>query len=113
MKAKKVSKKSVSKTTKKPSVQPLGDRVLIRPAREEEKKIGALIIPASGEKQAPDTGIVLAVGEGKYIDGKLVPMRIRVGDKVMFSRYSYDEIKIEGEDLYIMKEENILAVINK
>ncbi len=114
MKAKKVQKKSVSKTlTKKEGVMPLGDRVLIRPAREEEKKIGALIIPVSGERQAPDTGTVLAVGEGKYIDGRLVPMRIKKGDTVMFSKYNYDEITVNGEDLYIMREEHILAVINK
>jgi chaperonin GroES len=80
--------------------------------REEEKRIGALIIPASGGKEMPDTGTVLAVGEGKMIDGKIAPMRIRVGDRVMFSKYSYDEVTINGEILYILKEENVLAIIN-
>jgi len=116
---KKTQKKSVSKSKKpasiekKEGVQPLGDRVLVRPLREEEKKIGALIIPVSGEKQAPDTGTVLAVGKGRYVEGRLIPMQIHAGDKVMFSKYSYDEIKVDGEDLYIMREENILAVLNK
>lgn len=119
-KAKKAQKKSVSKkNTQKPvreanwaPIEPLGDRVLVRPMREEEKRIGALIIPAIGGKEMPDTGTVLAVGEGKYVDGKLAPMRVRVGDRVMFSKYSYDEVTLAGETLYIIKEDNVLAVIN-
>lgn len=119
MATKKAKQKSVSKHDSKKSgmtplgagVKPLGDRVLIRPAREEEKRVGALIIPATGEREKPDQGTVIAVGEGKYVEGKLVPVRIKVGDRVMFSKYSYDELRVDGEDLYVVREENILAII--
>lgn len=101
-------------TNKKSKIVPLGDRVLIRPIKEEEvKKIGnfKIILPESARQEKSDQGTVLAVGEGKFVDGKLVPMRVKVGDTVIFSKYSYDEVKANGEDAYILKEENILAVI--
>jgi chaperonin GroES len=103
--------KSVSKA-KSLGVRPLGDRVLIRPTKEEERRVGALILPATGEREKPDTGIVVAAGEGKLVDGKLVPLSVKVGDKVMFSKYSYDELKLDNEEYYIIKEDNIFAVIS-
>src|SRR4051812_33719051 len=98
---KKTLKKSVSKSNspRQLGVRPVGDRVLVRPTKEEEKRIGALIIPVTGEREKPDTGVVVAVGEGKYVDGKLVPVQVKAGDKVMFSKYGYDELKIDGEEL--------------
>ncbi|KKW13570.1 MAG: 10 kDa chaperonin [Parcubacteria group bacterium GW2011_GWA2_50_10b] len=62
-------------------------------------------------KEKSAQGKVLAVGEGKFADGQLVPVRVKVGDTVIFSKYSYDEVEQDGEELYLLKEENILAVI--
>ena len=95
-------------------ILPLADRVLIRPFKEnEEKKVGKIkiVLPENVSKEKSDRGKVLAVGEGKSVDGKLIPLKVKVGDTVIFSKYGYDEIEQEGEELYLIKEENILAVI--
>jgi len=68
-------------------------------------------IPETVDKEKPEQGKVVAVGEGHYDDGKLIPVRVKVGDRVLFSKYGYDDVKIGDEEYYILKEENILAVI--
>lgn len=116
----KVSKKtsarpSVSKSVPKSSfkVQPLGDRIVVKPeAAMDEKSPSGIIIPDSARKEKPERGVVVAVGEGKRNErGDVLVMRIKVGDTVMFSKYGYDEVKIDEEDYYIVSEPNILAVI--
>ena len=103
----KKDKKSVSKIT------PLGDRILIRPFLAEDKKTSSgIIIPDTIDKEKPEQGKVIAVGAGKYEDGKFVPVRVKVGDTVVFSKYGYDEVKFGDEEFYILKEENILAKIS-
>jgi len=93
-------------------IVPLGDRVLVKPVREEDKKTkSGIIIPETIDKEKPEQGKVIAVGEGKYENGELVAPRVKVGDTIIFSKYSPDEIKVEGEEYYILKEENILAII--
>ncbi len=108
------------KTTKKPSnnndlkIIPLGSRVLIRPFTKEElakKNSFGIILPDSDSKDKSEQGIVLAIGLGEYRDGKLVPVSVKVGDKVAFSKYGYEDISVDGEDYYLIKEENILAII--
>ena len=98
-----------------PKIAPLGDRVLVKPLTSDragnKKNSFGIIIPDTVSKEKPEQGKVLAVGEGKYEDGQFVPMRVKVGDTVVFSKYGYDEIKLDDEELYIIKEENILAVI--
>lgn len=104
-------KKSVSKV----GITPLRDRVLVRPLSEEElegKTASGIIIPETVDKEKPEQGEVIAVGEGEYDDGTLVPMPVKVGDRIVFSKYSYDEIKYKGEEYFIVKSENILAVLN-
>jgi chaperonin GroES len=86
--------------------------VKTKPVEQAEKTKSGIYIPEKSEKERPEEGEVVAVGDGFYQDGKLIPLRIKVGDKVVFSKYSYDEIKIEGKEYVIVKEENILAVIN-
>lgn len=109
-------KKKTTGSLKKssPKILPLGDRVLLKPIDSEEvgKTASGIIIPDTVSKEKPEQGIVIAVGEGKWDDGKLTPMSVKVGDKVVFSRYGYDEIKLDGEEYYILKEDNILAIIN-
>jgi len=96
-------------------ITPLRDRVLVRPFSEEElegKTASGIIIPETVDKEKPEQGEVIAVGEGAYDDGKLIPMPVKVGDRVVFSRYGYDEVKHKGEEYFIIKSENILAVFN-
>jgi chaperonin GroES len=105
--------KNAQKQTKM-RIQPLGDRVLVRPAEvdSKEKTKSGIYIPESSQKEKPSEGEVLAVGDGWYNeDGDLIPLRVKVGDKVIFSKYSYEEVNVDGEDYYILKEENIFAII--
>ncbi len=92
------------------NVKPLGQRVLVKPLSTEEKTKSGIYLPESA-KEKPEEGEVIAVGEGKYIEGKLVPLSVKKGDKILFSKYSPDEIKVEGKELLMVKEEDILAVI--
>ena len=95
-------------------ITPLGDRVLVRPLSAEEvgtRRASGIIIPETVDKERPEQGEVIAVGPGKYDNGDLIPMRVKVGDRVVFSKYGYDEIKLDGEEYFILKEDNILAVI--
>ena len=105
------------KKTSKTKLIPLGDRVLVKPFTEEElrKKEGSkplnFILPESMAKEKSAQGKVVAVGKGRFIDGKLVSPQVSVGDTVIFSKYSYDEVEHGGEELYLIKEDNILAII--
>jgi chaperonin GroES len=102
-------------TQSKSNIVPLGDRVLVKPLSEMElstKSSVGIIIPETIDKEKPMQGKIIAVGEGRVNDdGKVIPMRVRAGDRVVFSKYSPDEIKIEGEEYYILSESSILAVI--
>lgn len=99
----------------KNKITPLGDRVLVKAASSEEKKSKTgIIIPDTIDKERPEQGDVIAVGSGRITDeGKTISMSVKVGDRVIFSKYGPDEIKVEGEEYFILKEDNILAVISK
>lgn len=100
-----------SATPKK--VRPLGDRVLLQRLDSEEKSAGGIIIPDSA-KEKPQEGKVVAVGNGKTLDnGTKVPMQVQAGDRVLFSKYSGSEIKIDGEEYLIVREDDILGVLAK
>jgi chaperonin GroES len=104
----------MKKTNSKPKIVPLADRVLIRPFREtEEVNVGKIkiVLPESASKEKSDRGVVVAVGEGRFEDGKLIAPRVKAGDTVIFSKYGYDEVKLEDEELYLVKEDTILAII--
>jgi chaperonin GroES len=91
--------------------RPLGDRVLVRRVEEEEKTKGGIIIPDTA-KEKPQEGEVLAVGPGARDDsGKLQPLDVAVGDRILFGKWSGTEVKLDGEDLLIMKESDILGVL--
>lgn len=92
---------------------PLGDRIVVRPAEKEgEKKLASgIIIPETADKEKPSKGTVIAVGPGKFEDGARVPMHVKTGDTVLFSKYGYDEVKVDGEEYYILSESSVLAVI--
>jgi len=92
-------------------IRPLQDRVIVKRIAEEEKTKGGIIIPDTA-KEKPQEGKVIAVGKGKANDdGKIIPLDVKVGDKILFGKYSGSEIKIDGEEHLIMREEDILGVV--
>jgi chaperonin GroES len=92
-------------------IQPLGDRVLVEPIKEDEVKKGGIIIPDTA-KEKPQQGKVIAVGSGKLDDnGKVIPFHVKKGDKVLMPKYGGTEIKIDNKDYLILREEDILGVI--
>ncbi len=92
-------------------VVPLGDRVLIRPLEKDEVKKNGIIIPDTA-KEKPQEGKVIGVGKGKVSDeGKVLPMNVKVGDRVLYGKYSGTEIKIDGDDHLIVGQDDILGII--
>ena len=93
------------------SLKPLNDRVLVKRLESEERTASGLYIPDTA-KEKPSKGEVVAVGPGKHADdGKLVPMTVKVGDMVLFNKYAGTEVKIDGAEHLVMREEDILAII--
>ena len=93
------------------SFRPLHDRVLVRRVKEEEKTKGGIIIPDTA-KEKPQEGEVIAVGPGARDEsGKVQPLDVKVGDRILFGKWSGTEVKVDGEDLLIMKESDILGII--
>ena len=92
-------------------VRPLHDRIIVHRIEEGEQKVGGIIIPDTA-KEKPQQGKVIAVGKGKKKDdGKVVPMDVKAGDVILFGKYSGQEIKIDGEEYLIMREDEVLAVL--
>ena len=96
-------------------IRPLNDKVVVRPLTDEElgtKSVSGIIIPESAKKEKPEQGVVIAVGAGKWDeDGeKRIPLDVKVGDRVVYSKYGFDEVKIEGKEFYIVAEASILGV---
>lgn len=93
-------------------VKPLNDRVLVKPLTVEQATKTGIIIPETVEKEKPEKGEVVATGPGKLLDnGQRAPMTVKAGDKVVFKKYSPDEIKVDGAELLILEESDILAVL--
>jgi chaperonin GroES len=94
-------------------VRPLQDRVLVKRIEEEEKTKGGIIIPDTA-KEKPQEGLVVAVGKGKIMeDGKVVPLDVKEGDRILFAKYAGTEIKIDGVEHLIMREEDIMGVVEQ
>ena len=92
-------------------IRPLQDRIIVKRVEEEEKTKGGIIIPDSA-KEKPIEGKVIAAGNGKVLeDGKVRPLDIKAGDRVLFSKYAGTEIKLDGDEVLIMREEDVLGVI--
>jgi len=99
-------------SAKKPEVamnlKPLGDRVLVRSIEAEEVTASGIVLPDTA-KEKPQRGTVVAVGQGRYEDGKRIPLDVREGDEIVYSKYGGTEIKVDGEDLLILRESDVLA----
>src|SRR5205085_8031160 len=99
-----------AKTSSSVKVAPLADRVVIKALEESETMRGGLYIPDTA-KEKPQQGEIIAVGPGRFDEGKRVPMEVKVGDKVLYGKYSGTEVTVEGETLLILRESDVLAVI--
>ncbi len=91
-------------------IRPLGDRILVKRIKEEEKTKGGIIIPDTA-KEKPQEGKVVAVGKGKVEEGKLISPEVKPGDKILFGKYSGSEFKQEGEEFLILREDDILGIL--
>ncbi|MEQ1877530.1 MAG: co-chaperone GroES [Bdellovibrionia bacterium] len=99
-------------TSSKLNVRPLHDRILVRRMNEEEKTAGGLFIPDTA-KEKPQRGKVMAVGKGRVTeDGKTLPLEVREGDNVLFSKYSGTELKLDGNEYLMIREEDVLGIFN-
>ena len=93
------------------SIRPLHDRVLVRRMEDETKSAGGILIPDNA-KEKPSRGEILAVGNGKHLDnGDVRPLEVKVGDKVLFGKYAGNEVKVDGEELLVMREDDIVGII--
>ena len=92
-------------------VAPLADRVVVKPLEEAEQMRGGLYIPDTA-KEKPQQGEIIAVGPGRFEKGERVPMDVKVGDKVLYGKYSGTEVTIDGEQMLILRESDVLAVVN-
>ncbi len=93
-------------------IKPISDHVLIEPIKGEEKSKGGILLPETAEKERPEQGKVIATGPGKKDEaGKIIPMEVKPGDKVLFTKYGPNEIKVEDKEYLIAKEEDILAIL--
>lgn len=94
------------------NIRPLNDYVVVKAVTEEVTKSG-IVLPDTISKERPEKGEVMAIGNGKFLEnGTRQPMNVKIGDKVMFRKYGPDEIKVDGEDFLIVKESDIIAILN-
>ena len=97
---------------KKMNIKPLSDHILIEPIKEEEKTKAGIFLPETASKEKSEEGKVIAVGPGKMTDdGKIIPMSVKVGDKILFTKYGPNEIKVDNKEYLIATEADILAII--
>jgi chaperonin GroES len=99
-----MSKKSIK-------IRPLSDRVVVEPREIETKTAGGIFIPDTADKDKPMRGVIVAVGNGKYYEGKLQPLQVKIGDEILFGKYSGTAIKLEEQELLVMREEDIMGVV--
>ncbi len=92
------------------NIKPLGDRVVIKVMESEEMTKSGIVLPGTA-KEKPMQGEILAVGSGELIEGKRVPLELKIGDKVLYSKYAGTEVKIDGEEFLILKQNDVLAII--
>lgn len=96
------------------NIKPLSDHVVIEPLRQEEKTKSGILLPETVEKERPEQGKIIAVGPGRKTDeGKVVPLDVKTGDLVLFTKYGPNEVKIDDKEYLIAKEEDILAILEK
>lgn len=92
-------------------IRPLSDRIVVEPKEKETKTAGGIVLPDSADKEKPVEGVVLAVGDGKWHDGKKEPLQVKVGDKILFGKYAGTSFKLAEKELLVMREEDVMGVL--
>jgi chaperonin GroES len=92
-------------------IRPLSDRVVVQARETETKTAGGIVIPDTADKDKPIQGTVIAIGAGKYVDGKLQPLQVQVGDRILFGKYAGTSVKLEATEYLVMREEDIMGVL--
>ena len=98
---------------KSPKIRPLGDRLVVEPQELESKTAGGILIPDTADKDKPMQGTVLAIGQGRYVDGKMLPLQVKVGDKVLFGKYAGTNVKFSDKEFLVMREEDVMGVVEE
>ena len=93
------------------NIKPIRDHILIESIKSEDQTKSGILLPDTAEKEKPEQGIVIAVGSGKIVEGKIMPLEVKPGDKVIFNKYGPADIKVEDKEYLIAREEDILAII--
>ena len=94
------------------TLEPLDDRIVVKPGEEEETTVSGIVIPDTA-KEKPQEGEVVAVGPGRFEDGTRVPMDVKVGDRVLYSKYGGTEVKVGGEEYLVLSARDVLAIVKK
>jgi chaperonin GroES len=94
-------------------IRPLSDRVVVEPREVETRSAGGIVIPDTADKDKPIQGTIIAVGTGRYIDGQMLPLQVKVGDKVLFGKYAGTNIKLDAQEYLVMREEDIMGVLEE
>lgn len=98
-------------SAKTPKIRPLSDRIVVEAKETESKTAGGIVIPDTADKDKPMQGTVLAIGNGKYVDGTIHPLQVKVGDEILFGKYAGTSIKLEGKEFLVMREEDVMGVL--
>jgi chaperonin GroES len=96
--------------TKKFGLEPLEDRIVVKPGEEEQTTVSGIVIPDTA-KEKPQEGEVIAVGPGRFEDGKRIPMDVKAGDKVLYSKYGGTEVKVGGDEYLVLSARDVLAIV--
>ena len=94
-----------------PKIRPLGDRLVVEPQEQETTTKGGIVLPGTAEKDKPIRGKVVAIGNGKYIDGTVQPLQVKVGDSILFGKYAGTSVKLDEKELLVMREEDVMGVL--
>jgi chaperonin GroES len=94
------------------NLEPLDDRIVVKPGEEEETTVSGIVIPDTA-KEKPQEGEVVAVGPGRFEEGNRVPMDVKVGDRVLYSKYGGTEVKVEGEEYLVLSARDVLAIVKR
>lgn len=92
-------------------VRPLYDRLVVEPREAESKTAGGIVIPDTADKDKPMRGKVIATGNGKYVDGKMQPLQVKIGDEILFGKYSGTSIKLADKEYLVMREDDVMGVV--
>ena len=94
-----------------PAIRPLANRIVVQAKSAESKSAGGIVIPETAGQEKPVEGTVLAVGNGKFVDGHIQPLQVKVGDKVLFGKYAGTSVKLNNTDYLVMREEDVMGVL--